>query len=222
MPDDVDTYISLGLAVKLMPDDVDTYISLGLVYKEQKIFHNALQIYQKATVVDCKSSMGWFNLANTQLDMKFYDDAIRGFETVLVLEPTHLDAWFNLGIAYHDRAAQLLIPKKSDMISKGLQASVPSTPFCASDRAPRADEPSSASKSAGMAASQLSQSTMASLVQDFKLALKCYEKASSHADSDTFMIESAVKAARQIKKVLIECCKQQSKPKLTDQVTVSQ
>jgi len=53
--------------------------------------------------VDPKSVMAFYNLGSGYQDQGRLDDAIKTFQSALIIDPDYVDALFNLGIAYQDR-----------------------------------------------------------------------------------------------------------------------
>jgi tetratricopeptide (TPR) repeat protein len=95
---------SFRQAAIVNPDDVDTQINYGLALKHNGELDAAIQAYLTAIRLDEKCAMAQFNLGNLYQDMKDYDNAIRCFERVLLVDAAHGDAMFNLAVAYQDRA----------------------------------------------------------------------------------------------------------------------
>ena len=96
-------------AITIQPNDPDACINLGLALRHENRLTEAITAYQKAIAIDNKNVMAY-----VYQDSKNYTAAISNFETVIVIDCNHVDAWFNLAIAYQDRAATRILSAKGN------------------------------------------------------------------------------------------------------------
>lgn len=93
----------------------------GLALKRSGQLEAAVVACKRAIEIDSRNSMAYFNLGNTYQDLRRYTLAIENFQTVLRMDPSHVDALFNLAVAFQDRASMAITPhtKQSDLLNAG-------------------------------------------------------------------------------------------------------
>ncbi len=76
------------------------YNDLGVLSFDKDDLSSAIKYYEKAIEIYSNASEYYFNLGNTLLKMGKYDDAIKIFDTGLIVSPDHISILTNIGAAY--------------------------------------------------------------------------------------------------------------------------
>lgn len=94
-----------------------TYSNLGAVYRKQKNYTAALDVYQKGITLDPKSAYPHFGLGIVYAEMGQYDKAEIEYLKAIALRPEYADAYLNLGALY---AVELQYDKAIEEYNKAL------------------------------------------------------------------------------------------------------
>ena len=88
----------------LTPASADTstevaasYIAKGDSLMAQKMYHEALGMYDTAVAYDPYNSMAWNKLGIAHMRTGRYQDAVDSFEKAIAIDPFYSEAWTNLG-----------------------------------------------------------------------------------------------------------------------------
>jgi tetratricopeptide (TPR) repeat protein len=79
-------------AIELLPDAPEAYNNLGCLFKIKKDYQQAVEYFNQAIAKRADYSPGYFNLGLAYEEMEKFDPAIRAWEKVLTLQPTHDEA----------------------------------------------------------------------------------------------------------------------------------
>lgn len=103
-------YMELGLwsaalrallqSMELDTSSVDTYLNLAKVYYNLHDHKRSLDVSMKAILVDASNVSVHLNMGAALLGLGFLDEARIAFETCLTLEPSSLNAHFNLALIH--------------------------------------------------------------------------------------------------------------------------
>jgi tetratricopeptide (TPR) repeat protein len=74
-----------------------SYIMKGDDLMAQKLYHEALEMYDTAVAYDPFNSMGWNKLGIAHMRIGRYEDAVDSFEKAIAIDPFSANAWTNLG-----------------------------------------------------------------------------------------------------------------------------
>ena len=82
--------------------DTDTENAISLVRKGddlmlQKKYHEALEAYEEAVVMDPYNSISWNKLGLAHMNTGRYEDAVSAFRMATNIDPLYTDAWNNMG-----------------------------------------------------------------------------------------------------------------------------
>jgi tetratricopeptide (TPR) repeat protein len=82
------------------PEHAATCINLGTICYSRRLFVRAEQLYKRATVVDPKYALAFFDLGNVLDELKRLPDAIAAYQNAIRLVSTYADAHYNLALAF--------------------------------------------------------------------------------------------------------------------------
>ncbi len=74
-----------------------SYIMRGDDLMAQKMYHEALEMYDAAATFDPYNSMAWNKLGIAHMRTGRYQDAVDSFEKAIAIDPFSANAWTNLG-----------------------------------------------------------------------------------------------------------------------------
>jgi tetratricopeptide (TPR) repeat protein len=74
-----------------------SYIMRGDNLMAQKMYHEALEMYDAAVAYDPFNSMAWNKLGIAHMRTGRYEDAVDSFEKAIAIDPFSANAWTNLG-----------------------------------------------------------------------------------------------------------------------------
>ena len=95
-----DAVLKCREALKKNPNDMDIYKELANIYKKQNDFSGAIDIYEKAIVIEPENSGLWIEKANTLGSQKKYKEAIEAFKKAIELKPAEKQAYIDMAKAY--------------------------------------------------------------------------------------------------------------------------
>lgn len=86
-----------SLAVRPHPK---TYSNLGAIYRKQKNFADAIDVYQKAIALDAQSPYPYFGIGIVYAERGQFDLAEAAYQKAIGLKPNYADVYVNLGALY--------------------------------------------------------------------------------------------------------------------------
>ncbi len=86
-----------SLAVRLHPK---TYSNLGAIYRKQKNFPAAVDVYQKAIALDAESPYPHFGIGIVYAEQGQFDQAEAEYRKAVSLKPNYADVYINLGALF--------------------------------------------------------------------------------------------------------------------------
>ena len=85
---------------QLSPDFHQGFLNLGRVYRMQKQYAKALEMYNRAIALNSEYAEAFVNRGNVYLDLKNLDQAEKDYQRCIEIQPTNLHAITNLGSLY--------------------------------------------------------------------------------------------------------------------------
>lgn len=114
-------------AINLFPDYYLALERLGLTYVGQQKYQNAVEVFNKAVIINPRSFNSWYGLSYANYYLKQSKDAINAAEKAVLLNSNSVEAFIFLGISLrqdtqYEKAEKSL--KQADKIAKGTSPEV--------------------------------------------------------------------------------------------------
>ncbi|MCX8069297.1 MAG: tetratricopeptide repeat protein [Thermodesulfovibrionales bacterium] len=87
-------------AIQIKSDYAEAIYNLANVYKNKRLFKEAINLYNRALRYDPHLYQAYYNIANIFLEFSKYDDAIKYYFKAIKLNPQYYQAYSNLGVAF--------------------------------------------------------------------------------------------------------------------------
>lgn len=122
-----DGVAGLESALKIFPDYYLALERLGLIHLTQQKFEKAVEVFNKAVVVNPRSFNGWYGLSVSHYELKQSNSAVEAAQKAVTLNSNSADALLALGVSLrqakrYEEAEKPL--KQADKITKGLSPDV--------------------------------------------------------------------------------------------------
>lgn len=92
-------------ALEIAPEDIDAQLNLAIALNELGRLDDVIYCYEYIIEHHSDCVLAHFNLANAYLDAGRIEDALEHFRRVVLLDPCHADAYYNMAIIYQTRAS---------------------------------------------------------------------------------------------------------------------